>query len=582
VSNIRYFQSELTYLKEAGNEFAKQHPKLANFLSESSHDPDVERLLEGFAFLTGRIREKIDDEFPELTQSLMTLLWPHYTRSIPSMCIAQLTPNSGGVTEKTRVSSGVEMASKLIDGTKCIFRTCYDVDMYPIKINSVKQENSRSSSVISLNLSVENDLELSRIGLDTLRFYLNGERHISMSVFLWLFRYLDYIELDAGGGCCKRLPASMITPAGYADNESLLPYGENSFAGYRLLQEYFSLPEKFMFFDLHGLDWLNGLPQRNTVKISFVFSRALPLDVVIKDKHFQLHCTPIVNLFDKDADPIRIEHKQTQYKVRPQSPNQDHYEVYSINNVDSWDNNERKRKQLLEFESFEHQINMFEKRDYYKSNVAERISGNGFERYISFYSHQNEITNLSSETVLMKLTCRNANLAERLIIGDITYSTQNSPGYSSFTNITKPTASVSPNINGALQWQLISNMSLNYLSLANIDALKILLSTYDFNANSDRQSQRASQQRLDGIKNIVTVPVERIYKGVSIRGMKLKMDMDSNLFTNEGDMFLFSSVLNEFIRLYASINSFTELEVLNIVNSEVYNWSGKVGQQPIL
>ena len=240
------------------------------------------------------------------------------------------------------------------------------------------------------------------------------------------------------------------------------------------------------------------------------------------------------------------------------------------------------RKNNIEFESFEHQINTFEKQDYYKSNVAERISGNGFERYISFYSHQNEITNLSSETVLMKLTCSNANLAERLIIGDISYSTQNSPGYSSFTNITKPTPSVSPNINGALQWQLISNMSLNYLSLANIDALKILLSTYDFNANSDRQSQRASQQRLDGIKNIVTLPVERIYKGVSIRGMKIKVDMDSNMFTNEGDMFLFASVLNEFIRLYASINSFTELEVLNIVNSEVYNWSGKVGQQPIL
>ncbi|QUM80162.1 type VI secretion system baseplate subunit TssF [Moritella sp. 5] len=582
MSNSRYFQSELTYLKEAGNEFSKQHPQLANFLSESTYDPDVERLLEGFAFLTGRIREKIDDEYPELTQSLMTLLWPHYTRSIPSMCIAQLTPNSGGVTEKTRVASGVEMASKLVDGTKCIFKTCYNVDLYPIQINSVKQENSRSSSVISLNLSVENDLELARIGLDTLRFYLNGERYISMSIFLWLFRYLDYIELDTGDGSRKRLPASMISPVGYSDDESLLPYGENSFAGYRLLQEYFSLPEKFMFFDLNGLDWLKGLPQRNTVKISFVFSRALPLDVVIKDKHFKLNCTPIVNLFDKDADPIRVEHKQTQYKVRPQSLNQDHYEVYSINNVDSWDNNERKRKQLLEFESFEHQVNTFEKQDYYKSNVAERASGSGFERYISFYTHQNEITNLSSETVLMKLTCSNANLPERLIIGDITYSTQNSPGYASFTNISKPTASVSPNINGALQWQLISNMSLNYLSLTNIDALKVLLSTYDFNANSDRQSQRTSQQRLDGIKNIFTVPIERIYKGVSIRGMKIKMDMNSSMFTNEGDMFLFASVLNEFIRLYASINSFTELEVENVVNNEVYNWSSKVGQQPIL
>ncbi|GAL20894.1 protein ImpG/VasA [Vibrio maritimus] len=134
MSSSKYFQDELTYLREAGSEFAQYHPKLTQFLSEGTFDPDVERLLEGFAFLTGRIREKIDDELPELTQSLMTLLWPHYMRSVPSMCVTELTPHVGGLSEKTVVKRGAEMASEQVEGTQCLFQTCYDVDLYPISI----------------------------------------------------------------------------------------------------------------------------------------------------------------------------------------------------------------------------------------------------------------------------------------------------------------------------------------------------------------------------------------------------------------------------------------------------------------
>jgi type VI secretion system protein ImpG len=199
VSNSKYFQDELAYLKEAGSEFAKYHPKLTNFLSEGTFDPDVERLLEGFAFLTGRVREKIDDELPELTQSLISLLWPHYMRSVPSMCISELTPHSGSVTEKTIVNRGAEMASEQVEGTQCLFRTCYDVALYPLSIQQIEQNNSRTNSSVHVTLAANNGLELSRIKLDTLRFHLNGEQHITRSLYLWLFRYLEYVELDVGG-----------------------------------------------------------------------------------------------------------------------------------------------------------------------------------------------------------------------------------------------------------------------------------------------------------------------------------------------------------------------------------------------
>ncbi len=582
VSNSKYFQDELAYLREAGSEFAKYHPKLTNFLAEGTFDPDVERLLEGFAFLTGRVREKIDDELPELTQSLMTLLWPHYMRSVPSMCISELKSYTGSVTEKTVVKRGVEMASEQVEGTQCYFKTCYDVALYPLKISDIEQTNSRTSSTIDVTLIAENGLELSRIGLDSLRLHLHGEIHITRTVFLWLFRYLDYVELDVGGGYKHKLGPDLVKPVGYEENQSLLPYGQNSFAGYRLLQEYFSLPDKFMFFDLFGLDWLAGVPQRSTVKIRFVFKRSLPSEVILKDKHLRLHCTPAVNLFDKDGDPIRLEHRRNEYKVRPQSSNQEHYEVYSIDQVESWSKDERQRKPLIEFETFEHQINQKEKREFYKSKVTERISGRGLERYISFHTHNDDIADLGNETVLMKLQCSNADLAERLSVGDIIYTTHKSPTYATFSNITKPTQSVSPQVNGELQWQLIANMSLNYLSLANIDVLKVLLSTYDFHSRIDRQAHRASLHRLDGIISSEIKPINRVFRGVSVRGNQFKLVTNSKFFVNEGDMFLMANVLNEFICLYSSVNSFTELEVLDEATGENYSWPSLQGKQTIL
>jgi len=582
VSSSKYFQDELSYLREAGSEFAKYHPKLTNFLGEGVYDPDVERLLEGFAFLTGRIREKIDDELPELTQSLMTLLWPHYMRSVPSMCVSELSPHVGSVTEKTVVKRGAEMASEQVEGTQCLFRTCYDVALYPVSITNVEQSNSRTSSNVDVTIAAEYGQELSRLKMDSLRFYLHGEVHVTRTLYLWLFRYLDYIELDVGGGYKHKLPASSIKPVGFGDDEAILPYGTNSFAGYRLLQEYFSLPEKFMFFDVTGLEWLSGVPQRSTVKMSFVFKRALPSEVVLKDKHLRLHCTPAVNLFSKDGDPIRLEHRRSEYKVRPQSSSQDHYEVYSIENVETWSKNERSRKKLIEFESFEHQINQRDKREFYKTKVSERVSGRGLERYISFHTHTSDIAELGSETVLMKLTCSNGDLAERLSVGDVTYTSHNSPTYATFTNITKPTQSVSPQVNGELQWQLIANMSLNYLSLANIDVLKVLLSTYDFHSRVDRQAHRASIHRLDGIKKTEMKPADRVFRGTAIRGTQFTLTVDSTYFVNEGDMFLLVSVLNEFIRLYSSLNSFTELEVFDEKTGENYHWPSLAGQQTVL
>lgn len=93
---LRYYEEEMRYLKEAGLEFSKAHPDRAAMLNldrVGTRDPYVERLFEGFAFLTGRIRQKLDDDFPELTEGLVNMLWPHYLRMIPSLTVLELIPD---------------------------------------------------------------------------------------------------------------------------------------------------------------------------------------------------------------------------------------------------------------------------------------------------------------------------------------------------------------------------------------------------------------------------------------------------------------------------------------------------------
>ncbi|GAB6260821.1 type VI secretion system baseplate subunit TssF [Photobacterium sp. CCB-ST2H9] len=578
----KYFQDELSFLKEAGSEFSKSHPQLTKFLSESSNDPDVERLLEGFAFLNGKLRQKLDDELPELTQSLIALLWPHYLRSVPSMCIAQFSHHAGSLSQKTTITRGHEMASRQVDDTQCVFRTCYDVDLFPLEINSVTQQNTRSNSHLNVTLSTDSGSELSRIGLDSLRFHIHGELHVSRILYLWLFRYLDSVDVQLAGGGSKRLPASCIKKVGFADDEALLPYGPNSFSGYRLVQEYFSMPDKFMFFDVEGLEWLKGVPNQNTMSLVFNFSRSLPSEVTIREKNLRLFCTPVANLFEMDADPIRLDHKRTEYRVRPQSTRQQNHEVYSVNQVRGWSQENRRQVDYLPFESFEHQLGIDSQQHYYNVKVAEHVSGKGLSHYISFFDHNAGVANLETETVLIKLTCTNGKLPQRLAPGDIAFTTHKSTNYADFKNLTKPTVSVSPQIDSSLHWQLIANMSLNYLSLIDADVLKMMLSIYDFHSRSDRQSQRASANRLNGIKAISMKPVERIFRGLPIRGNLIELQMDSSMFANEGDMYLLVSILNEFFSLYSSINSFSELEVVDVKTGEIYRWNGNQGKQAVI
>lgn len=583
----QYYEDELVFLRELGTEFAHAYPKLAPFLTGRGDDPDVERLLEGFAFLSGRIRQKLDDELPELTHGLMSLLWPHYLRPVPATSILQFEPTPHLISEKKQIPRGTEVNSVPVEGTPCRFRTCYDVAVFPLTLDEVQAYRSGGSSGLTLGFSLVPGVAIDHLGLDVLRLYLHGEPFVCQTLYLWLCHYLAQITVRAvGGGRTNQsfsLPARALRPVGFGFDEGLLPYPPNAFIGYRLLQEYFTLVQKFMFVDITGLAPIANLAIADRFEIVCEFSQPLEDQIRLTRDNVKLYCTPIVNLFQNDADPLRLTHDKTEYRVRPSGRDPEHFEIYTVDRVTGWVQGTGEQRTYPAFLSTAHSLERDTQQTiYHRTRLVPAVVGGGTDMYIAFVTSGEHPALPPTETISLELTCTNRRLPEKLRIGDIKVDTGTSPEFARFRNIIPVTPAVLPPLDKSLLWRLISNMSLNYMSLVNIEALRVVLSMYNFQIHYDRQAARAHELRLEGIEQIHARHVDLLLKGSPLRGLRIDMDMQESKFNSEGDLYLLATVVNEFFSLYATINSFHQLVVRNVERGEVYQWPARIGQQPLL
>ena len=591
-----YYQSELTALRQLGKRFAERSPALAPFLGQSGRDPDVERLLEGFAFLTGRLRQKLDDELPELTHSLMHLLWPNYMRPLPAFSMLQFDPlKRPGPALPVPRHTPVE--SKPIQGVTCRFRTCFATEVLPLALNGLDYSVKGDGALLSLRLEMSADGHLGDLDLKQLRLHLAGERYISQLLYLSLLRHLGGIQLvlldgagkplqDAQGQAVPalKLGADQVQPVGFDEDQALIPYPLNTFRGYRYLQEYFAFQDKFLFVDVHGLDALKRLPQEllkqaRGIELRFDIHKAGVQRIRPTLDNVRLYCTPVVNLFAHDAIPIRLDGKQDQYLLLPSEFDSQHCGVFSVDRVTGWKPGGKGYEEYVPFESFEHDasFDVPVARPHYSVRQQPSMLGDGLETYLSF-----GLRNLDQhETLSIELTCTNQNLPRQLGLGDICLPCEDTPEFLTFRNISAVTPSYAPPLHRDFLWKLISNMSLNYLSLANVEALKVILETYDLPRYYDQHAEKVSKRLLNGLKSISHQHVDRLHRGLPVRGVRTELKIDPEGYVGEGDLFLFATVLNEFFALYASLNSYHELHVRS-TQGEVYQWTPRMGQQPLL
>ena len=584
----KYYQDELIALRELGKEFAEKNPALAPFLDTPGRDPDVERILEAFAFLTGRLRQKIDDELPEIVHSLFNLLWPNYLRPIPATSIIRYEPSSNKAGIES-IPRGSIVRSIMVEGTHCLFKTAYDVEILPIQLiqHSFLEKDGEASLVLKFKAL---GAPLGNIPLSSLRFFIHGEPAISRTIYYSMVAKTQQVRLvlhDKNGKSATALSLSAkecIRPVGFSEEEGLYPYPANTFPGYRILQEYFSLPEKFLFVDVVNLDKgfnryiLSDYNHTDEFELHFVMPDLPDSFESFRLENWQLFCTPVINLFKMDASPLELDHRQTEYRIIPEPRNPYSYTPYSIDSMGAYGNTKKADKIYDEFESFEHETSGSNSHLYYRRHIRPSNKDGAPETYISFTQHPVISQMLKSETITIELTCTNRNLPQKLGVGDICIPDDNSLIDIPFRNITPVTPPLNPPLEGDILWRLLSNMSLNYISLTSISALKSIISAYDFRALHDRPRAKILKAILKGMLSISCQQTDRLHNGLPIRGMRTTLVLDQRSFSCEGDMYLFGSVLSEFFALYATVNSFHQLIVVEAKRGEEYQWPSRLGK----
>jgi len=572
----RYYEDELNKLKGLAVEFSQANPALAPMLAGSSADPDVERLLEGVAFLTGLTRQKLDDEFPEFVQELANLLFPHYLRPIPASTLVSFEPK-GMLAESVSVAAGTKIDSVPVDGTPCRFRTCTELQVHPVALESARlASGAGQASRLVLKFALQGGLDAAQWTTPSLRLFLGGGYTEASKLLLLLANHVKAVSLTRGDGTVVELGPKALRQAGF-DGE-LLPYPSHAFQGYRCLQEFFVLPEKFLFVDIAGLDKALAGGSGSQFEVSVLLDQIPDWMPEIRGDSFMLNIVPVVNLFEHAADPVNHEHRASEYRLMPEAANRQHYQIYSVDQVVGYQQGASRERAYVPFGMLRHDgSNTLS----YRTTLRQATVGRGSEVFLSVAYPPGDLP--LPETLSVRITCTNRQLPESLKLGDLSRPTSNSPDRMSFRNIRPMTAPLNPPSGEALLWRLISHVSLNFLSIASAENLRELLNLYVFSERQEQGPETANRRRIDGIQEVTATPETRLVgRGSLLRGQQIRIKCRLDFFAGIGDMYLFGCVLDRFIGDYAGINSYTRVELEDAFTGAVFKWPPRLGQQPLL
>ncbi len=594
-----YYERELTFMRESGAQFAEKYPKIASRLllePDRCEDPHTERLLEAFAFLTGRIQSKIDDAFPEMTESLLQVIYPHYTRPLPSMTMVKFIPHMQNVPPSGHtIGKGSNIYSPPIKDTKLVFTTTQDVFLLPVNVVDAAftfphtPENNTLGG-IRIELKVAPNLSLERVEWPgSLRFFLNGHQQHVFKLYEMILnntvqiRVVSYSEKNGVKHEKDVLDLSPehISPVGFADDEGVLPWPRQSFEGYRLLSEYFAFAEKFLYFDLAGIDQVQQM-SGDQFEINLYFNKKGAERLFLDKDTFYLYTTPAVNLFKQIALPVRVEHKKAQYPIYHDIGTKSSTEVFSIDKVigitDSGDTD-------VEYQPFYSVSHYGQKEDqgaywHLSRRPSPRKDDKGMDILLSFTDAA--LTNAQPQcaTLTVHTTCTNRDLPSRLAPGGLArdfYLEQECP-IEGISCLMKPSRTLRPKPGGQMQWRLISHLSLNFISLlaSNGKGLKELLKLYDVHDSP------VTRQQIDGIESIEyrheTMRIGRAF----CRGVEVTIEFNEDKFVGSS-VFLFASILERFLAQYVSINSFSRLVAKSLQRSEVIKaWPPRNGSRVLM
>ena len=572
---LRYFDAEMRWLREAAKEFALAHPDRAAMLDldkAGTPDPYVERLFEGFAFSVGRLREKIDDDLPELTEGLVSQLWPHYLRTIPSLSVVAFTPDVPAMKMGERVPAGLEVMSRPVGAknTVCRYRTTRDMALNPLVVSATTMTTEPDGrSALRMRFSCSPQADWSQTDLSRLALYLGEEPVTGSHLHLWLTKRQAglYIRLP---GQADRIPLEgYFSPGGFTDEDRLWPKGDSAFSGYQLLLEYFTFREKFMFVNLNGLENITLPVGMAHFDIEIVFSQVWPGDLPVTENSLRLHCVPVINLFTLEADPLTISGLESEYLLRPKRLQDGHTEIYSVDSVTGSGRTGDAR--YVPFTSFRHQGGMLRQQAperYYHTRVKRGVTGM-HDTWLILGGQQWETDRqLATETVSLRITGTNGQLPRRALMSTLLDRCEQvfeTPV--AVRNVCKPTLPVYPPAEDRFHWRVMSHLGTRFLNMmSSADVLRGTLSLYNW------LDDELNNRRLEAIQSVRHHRIQRFEDGFLLRGLDIEVTLDSHGFSGEGDVHLFGEMLNRFFALYADMNQFNQLTLIVQPEGKCIRW----------
>jgi type VI secretion system protein ImpG len=599
---LPYYNRELAAIRSLAGAFAQAHPKIAGRLrlsGDTVDDPHVERLLEGVAFLGARVHQRLDDEFPELTDALLGVLYPHYLAPFPSCAIAQFKSQTD-VDAAVHLTAGIAMTTEPVRGEACRFRTAWDQTLWPIEIESVRLSglplvappNARAAgavSVLRIGLRCLGDADLTTLHLDRLRFFLRAPANVSLPLLELLSAHAVSVAYADGPSdpCPAILPPSVIQPVGFAPNEALVPWPAQSFSGFRLLTEYFAFPEKFLFLDFSGIETKTLLQAGRRIDIFVYLNRALPeLERVVGSESLALGCTPVVNLFPQHCEPIALSHTDTEYRVLPDARRPTAMEVWQIDRV----RETRTDGAVRAWEPFYRLAAMgtatTDAGGRYQT-IRRSSSVFGAETFLGVFDPAFDPNQPADAVLSVDALCLNCDLPASLPFGGghpVMHLVEGHTAIRQVSCLTAPTPTLRPPAGKEHFWRLVSHLSLGHLSVvggeAGAIALKEVLRLYDLR---DSPETRAG---IDGILSVSSAPgVSRVpgaRAGAFCRGLDVTLVFDQHAWQDNG-LFLMASVLDRFLALHATVNSFVRSRaVLQGRSGAAASWPARAGAQVLL
>ncbi len=584
---LPYYEKELAFIRQMGAEFASEHPKIAGRLginAETIEDPHVSRLIEGFAYLNARIQHKLDDDFPELSDALLEVIFPHYQRPIPSMTIVQFLADNEKLDATHILEKNTLLETELFGGETCRFNTIYETQLHPIQLaeaslmgrpfttpGSANQKGA--GGVLKLSFKTfTSEINFADIRPDTIRLYLKGQsQHINPLYELLLNNCQAVVMVKSTTDSQPvRLPSNIIKHVGFTVDEGLLPYPDTSFMGYRLLTEYFAFPEKFMFIDLQG--FADSIPADAADTLEFYIyldNSDVELEHNISANTFQLGCSPAVNLFAQKTDPIKLDHRTIEYQIVPDARRPAGFEVYSVNKVIASTSSGFK-EEYIPLYGINHEKQDSENHAYWiterkNSKMGAYLRDDGtdvFLKLIDLYFNPNipEDRTLTLETI-----CSNRDQPAKLPFSADQPALQcvdSSPPCKKISCLTQPSVTVRASMRNNARWRLISHLSLNHLSLTGggdaTNALKEILRLYDFKDSSINRAQIESISQVSTRPISAPLPIDG--RATICRGIEINIELNNSQLSGNSS-YLFATILEHFFALYSSINSFTRVLV---------------------